>query len=1037
MASPPMALLHVHSFYSLLEGVDSPETLVRQAAAYGYAALALTDRNNLYGVVRFVEAARAEGIRPLVGACLAQGQRRCTVLVAEPAGYVSLCRILSRLHLDNDDLLEALVAEPQGLHVLLSERTFVPGASGRPELPAAGPGALREAFGTRLWVEVVRPRRRPDRERQLLEWGARWGLAAVASVPVYWATPAGRRVERLVRAIRQRTLLERTAAASPQVPVTHMPDRESLRALFRDLPGACVQTMQLAEACRSDVLPRGVVLPPARVPRSCSALAYLRALCTRGLRRRHLESSTAAQTRLEEELALIAERGLADYFLVVRDIAWQARRQGWPMALRGSAGNSLVCYVLGITDINPMQFGLELERFLHAGRPDLPDIDLDFDWKVRDAVLAAVCQRYGEAYTAMISSHLSLQPRSAFREAARAHGLSNAQITRLLEGLDRRIETLLQDEGPVGPTPREFADAPTQWAQLLADARTLLRRPHHLSIHPGGVVITPRPVRDYVPLERSAKGVVVTQFDKDGIEQIGLVKIDLLGNRALATLAEVRQACAAAAAGTWSDTEVQRAVALLQRGDTLGINQLESPAMRHLLVAMQPRGLEDIVRALALIRPGAAAIGARDLFLRRCRGLEPVRYPHPLLEPVLRDTYGLMLYEDDVLRVIQTLTGWTAPEADRLRKEATRAEASDADLLEVARTFLTACQRRGIPRTVAEAVWVQIAKFNRYSFCKSHAVSYGLIAWELALYKANRPLDFWVAALNNNQGMYPRWVYVEAIKHAGYDIRLPCVNRSARDFCREDQAIRTGLGAVAGLDETTREAVLAERGRRGPFASLSDFRRRIPCGPEALGRLIEVGAFDFTGQTRPELALEAELTGARTAAEQRACFFPWQCHLLQAYSWRPEDYTPWQRWQAEWNALGFLVGPPLMSLFRGTVPGDCVTSADLPGAVGRTVRVAGLVATYRHTPTETGQEMQFLTLADEQGLIEVALFPDLCRPVPYPTLGPYVVEGVVEERYGAVTVRARQIGLCRAPSAGTPQTSPRKHSAAQAEPDPG
>jgi DNA polymerase III alpha subunit len=438
----------------------------------------------------------------------------------------------------------------------------------------------------------------------------------------------------------------------------------------------------------------------------------------------------------------------------------------------------------------------------------------------------------------------------------------------------------------------------------------------------------------------------------------------------------------------------------LQSGDTLGVNQLESPAMRHLLIQMQPRGVDDVIQALALIRPGAASIGAKECFIRRRRGLEPVRVVHPSLGPILRDTMGLMLYEDDGLAVIQALTGLAAPDADRFRKRVAK-HRTEEEARALTKEFLAACDRHGTPRPAAAEMWVQLAKFNHYSFCKSHAVSYGLIAWKAVLLKVRHPLEFWTAALNNNQGMYPRRVYIEAIKRAGIPVLLPCVNRSRGPFSPEAGAIRTGLDAIASLDETLRQAILAERERSGPYRDLADFRRRVQPGPEALTLLIRCGALDWTGQPRPALFLASDLQD-RTGPDKE---------LFQDDSlagWQPANYAAMRRYRDEFALLGFLAGPPLMSLFRSAVPSDSITSRDLARHVGRRVRLSGLVATARHTPTSDGRDMQFVTLEDEWGLIEVTLFPGTCEPVAYLQMGPYTVTGRVEEQYGVVTVTAEK-----------------------------
>jgi DNA polymerase III alpha subunit len=453
--------------------------------------------------------------------------------------------------------------------------------------------------------------------------------------------------------------------------------------------------------------------------------------------------------------------------------------------------------------------------------------------------------------------------------------------------------------------------------------------------------------------------------------------------------------------------------------------------------------MHDVIQALALIRPGAASIGAKEKFIRRRRDLEAVQHLHPSLEPLLRDSCGLMLYEDDALRVVQTLTGLSAPEADRFRKQVTKS-ATHAELEALSKAFLTACGRNGIARPVAEETWVNLAKFNSYSFCRSHAVSYGMIAWQAAYLKAHFPLVFWTAALNNNHGMYPRRVYVEAAKRAGIPFGLPCVNRSESEFSIEGSAIgtgenrenreeetdaspfpllppvhlfsagiRTGLSCIRSLDEVSREAILEDRCRRGPYLSLPDFLRRVTVGSETLTLLIQVGAFDFTGQSRSALMLTAAI---EERTPRHPSFFAATNGESSSYDWTPADYSQVRQWREEWEHLGFLAGPPLMVLFRPLLPKGLQDSRQLATRVGRPICLAGLVATGRHTETKNGEEMQFITIEDEWGLVDVTLFPRLCPPIPHLGIGPYIVEGDVDEQYGVLTVTARRFRRALEPS---------------------
>jgi DNA-directed DNA polymerase III PolC len=979
--------LHVHSYYSLAEGVDTVEDLLQRAAECGFPAVALTDSNNLLGAVAFTEAARRHAVRPLLGACLRSGQARITALVAEPAGYRSLCRVITRLTAAGTTPLAALLASnATGLHALIDDERLIP--------------PLHEPFRGRLWLEVVRPGRSAARERALLEAGQRYGLQPVASLAPHFARPEGFDTFRLLAAVRQEKPLRR-ADPGPIAPAHHLADCGAVHERFRDLPEAVVNTARLADQCRSDVLPRGQVLPPARLPEGQDAPGYLRLLCERGMAHRPGADGRAPWPRLEQELTAIRQRDLEAYFLAVYEIAAEARRQGIPMALRGSAGNSLVCYLLGITEVDPLRFGLPFERFLHPGWPDLPDIDLDFDAKSRGRVLEAVVARYGTDHCARVGSLQRLQPRSAFRAAATAHGLSAAQAAPLLDELGGLLEGLAEESSTaLRTTPRSFPLEPKEWAPLVADTRLLLGRPWELTSHPSGIVLTPEPADAYVPLQRRGRGLGTAHFDKDGVAAIGLAKIDLLSNRTLSALAETRELLAGAGAEPaepLEDDTDAATLALLQRGDTLGVGQLETPAMRTLLRQIEPRSLADVVQAMALLRPGPMAGGAQETFLRRRRGLEAVRQEHPALEAVLRDSCGVLLFEDDCLLAVAALTGLPAAEADRLRRQVTEPDTAAA----AAALLVAACQAKGIPRRVAERVCGQLSRFRGYSFCKSHAVSYGRLAWQAARLKTHFPVAFWTGVLNNSRGSYPRRVYVEAVKRTGIPVGLPCVNRSASGFSQEVSGLRIGLGAVRGLGEEAVTAVLEERGRLGPFLGFADFRRRLTLGPGDLALLVQVGAFDAFGRDRAALLREAGIEGQRGRGTTEEGNEAWPADWMAGYALA-------EQWRDEWELLGFLAGPSMMSLIRPSLPPGIADSRGLSSRVGQKACLAGLVAAARPAPTEAGKEQQGITLEDEWGLVEVVSRPGSRGPAVL-GMGPWLVEGTVVDRHGVAVVAATRM----------------------------
>jgi DNA-directed DNA polymerase III PolC len=974
--------LRTHSWYSLLEGVSSPQALLERAAEAGYQALALTDCNSLAGTVEFAEAAQRVGVRPILGAHVRLQNQRATLLIAEPSGYRSLCQILGRLHfLPSNSLAQILAGAPDGLHVLADD-------------PFLLKPPLTDAFRGRLWLELGRPGKTESGELALLDTGHRLGLRPVATTGAFLAAPNGHSAYRLLAAVRQKVSLDQLPARLPIVSANHLASEAELRERFRDVPNALANAVTLAEMCRSDVLPRGTVLPPVKLPTGQDAQTQLRVLCERGLRQREWRDSGAVGKRLERELVLIAQRDLAAYFLAVADITGEARRQGWPLALRGSAGSSLICHLLGITDIDPMTHGLRFERFLHEGRERLPDIDLELASQNRRHLWNMILARFGKDHVARVGVIEHFGPRTAFTAAALAHGLTEAEATALRDELGDDLETLADgmDGSPLTLTPPSSPLEPAAWPKLVQAARVLMRRPRELTTHASGIVLTAESVERLLPVEKGPGGARVAQFDRYAIERVGCVKLDLLSNRALSVIAEARQQTRQLTSedkGLAVEDGDQTTLALLATGGTLGIGQLETPTARRLLRQVAPRGIQDLSQALAVIRPGPSSGGGKDIYIRRRRGLEPPHYAHLCLEELLRESHGLLLFEDDALSVIEVLTGLPATEADHLRRRLADPNAAR----EAGAAFLAACERNAVPRPAAEETLEQLHRQAEYTFCKSHAVCCALVAWQQAWLKAHHPAAFWTAVFNNHAGHYPKRVYAEEVKRAGLQLLPPCVNRSRPEWTQEVGGLRVGLRAVRSLGTAAVELVVEERERGGPFAGLADLRRRAPLSPPDLALLIRCGALDFTGRGREVLLREADVTrlGRLSPRWREEMLEPWPlAGLLTGHSLAVQ-------WQAEWELLGFCTGPPLIALVRPLLSPSLVDSRALPELAGKSVRLAGLLSSVKESAE---REVMRLTLEDEWGMVEV--FTANPAELDRAALGSVVVaDGQAEDRYGA------------------------------------
>jgi DNA-directed DNA polymerase III PolC len=1097
--------LRVRSHGSLLFGTAAPEALIERALSLGYGALALTDRDNLYLAIRFYRRAHAEGLAPILGAELTFPPHAALLLPLDRRGYANLCRLLTLRHLDpRFDAVASLPELWRGLHVIVESSGLaasllaagVPAARGVAGPLSGGLGVACEVTGGGLWLGV---RGLPTERARLGERAAaarRLGVPLVATGDCVMLAPAEHAAHRAAVAAAAGELIERLPPdagcareawlASP----AEWTRRVRAACAGGGVPEAAEEALAnntaLAERCRLTLELGPPIFPHAPVPDGETGGGYLLRLGREGVRRRYGASpgtscngpgprgrATArrALARLREELSLIEQLGFTGYFLLVADIVEFARARGIPTVGRGSGAGSIVAYALGITNVDPLRYGLYFERFLHPARRDCPDLDIDLCWQRRNEVIDHVYQTYGAEQVAMISTHATLGARSAFRETAKALGVPNARVNALAKRVPREIrhpylETLLRSPEARGV---DWREPPLPEALRLAEA--LDGAPRHLSIHCGGVVIADRPLTHYVPLERAAKGIVVTQFEMRAIEAIGLVKMDLLGNRALTTIGEcvslVRQ-------HRGIEVDVERlpdpepaTAARIAAGDTLNCFQLESPAMRHLLRMLEARTLDETIAAVALVRPGPAESGMKEAFCRRHRGLEPASFLHPRLEPVLKGTHGVMLYEEDVMCVAAALTGLSLAEGDQLRR-AIAAARTDEEFRSLEAGFVTQAVRSSRPgdavdATTARAVWRELTRFAAYAFCKAHAAGYGTLAYQCTYLKAHFPTEFAVGILNHHAGMYPTWVHVEDLRRCGVAFRAPCVARSAWGSTLEAEvgggtegpprarsarhpaslrypearsaspwlplasdvpgaalpsprphaSVRVGLGRVFGLAQATGARIVSARAERA-FRSLADLLDRArPTLPE-VESLVLAGALDWTGRSRPSLLLEAR-AGAKAWSGAR-----WRAPVLAGNGAPLVEIDPVApltvpalpefdvaaRVRGEIQSTGlWFSGHPLDTMVPAGSRRGTVPAVSLPERAGRRVALVGLPCAYRRVETKKGDRMLFMTLADESGLAECVLFPDACRAHATAVRGQVVrAEGRVDETLGAFTV---------------------------------
>jgi DNA-directed DNA polymerase III PolC len=1012
--------LHVHSHFSFGIGVSSPESLAEAAARQGFRALTCTDTNGVYGAVEFQRACEAAGVRPILGAHLVAEGQEVVALAINERGWGALCRAITAIHwrtpLDPSACppvrLSALLAtDREGLILLSRDVGFL-----EQTLRLSGP--------ENLYAEL-----RPGRERHaVLAATRRLRLPAVATNSVVAAHAEEWSRHRLLRAIALNTTL--SALPSQEVWPTQawLCPTEDLARHFPDCPEALSTAAEIAERCTYNI-PVGHRIIPPRVADTGGAFAQLRELTLDGARSRYPELTPALQERLDLELGIIGQKGFADYFLVVRDIV----RNGPTHCGRGSVANSVVSYCLGITHVDPISSRLVFERFLNLERRDPPDIDLDFPWDERDKVLAYVFRRYPRLHSAMVANHNTFQPRGALREVAKVHGRPAGEIREVTRRIPYFYETgeRLADLVAAHPNFRGLHLA-TSWQEYARIAEGLVGIPRHLSVHAGGVVITPTPLTDYVPVEPAAKTltddpdlpVPVIQFEKDGTEDAGLVKIDLLGNRSLAVIRDAIDAVHGHTSHRIDYTssvagQDEGAKALFRTGKTMGVFYTESPASRLLCAKSQADTFELLVLNTSMIRP--ASNKYIRLYLERLRHGTPYEPLDPSLRDTLIESFGIMVYQEDVVNVCATFAGMSPATGDGLRKALSKKRPAK-HLGAYAEEFFTGAMRLGRDPEAAKRVWEMIMSFAGYSFCKGHSCSYIQIAQHACALRANHPAEFMAAVLSNGGGFYQPFAYVAEAMRMGLTVLPPDVNASDFRCSGKGREIRIGLQFIKGLSADAVERMFAARdgqadgpGTRGaggggrairPFRSIFDLRSRCGIEPSDLRLLIKVGALDSIagGWTRPMMlwlvdSAERGKEGAREGGD-------WFEDLPAAVPGLKE-YSPERRRREEYAALGFMTDAHPMQLHAEQLRRfRLCRSTELLQHAGRHVLAAGMLTTAKPVHTSNDEPMEFVTFDDGDGLIEAVLFPGIYRERGHVLFdqGPFIFRGKVEEEFGAVTL---------------------------------
>jgi len=1025
VSTPPFVHLHNHSEYSLLDGACRTKEMVDEAKALGMEALALTDHGTLFGVIEFYQNAITAGIKPIIGCeiYVAPGDRRdkrprqgdasyhLILLARDMNGYRNLLKLSSLGFLEGfyykPRVDKALLREySEGLiacSACLKGEISVHNINRRPAEAKKAALEYQEIFGEEnFFLEV----QNHDIEEEMVNIDAmislsrELGIPLVATNDIHFMKPEHAESHEVLLCVQTgKTLEDPDRIHSNRQLYFRTP--EEMANLFAGLPEALENTAKIAKRCNLLMEFGEMYLPNYPLPKGFKTLSsHLRHVVYEGVKERYPSITKEIEDRLEYELGTIEQMGFAGYFLIVADFTGQARSMGIPVGPgRGSAAGSLVSYSLGITNIDPIEYDLLFERFLNPERISMPDIDIDFCYERRGEIIHYVIEKYGEESVAQIITFGTMAARAAVRDVGRVMGMPYSEVDRLAKQVPEEPGIKLEDALRQEPALQDLVETEDKYRKLFEHAKLLEGLSRHASTHAAGVVIAPGPLTDFVPLYKSSKGEITTQYSMNHVEKVGLLKVDFLGLRTLtvlhdaAELVEKRHGVELDLDNPSMDDE--ETYDLFSRGETIGIFQFESAGMRDYLRKLRPTSLEDLIAMNALYRPGPLGARMVDDFIDRKHGRRDITYDHPDLEPILKSTYGIIVYQEQVMRIASELAGFSLGEADLLRRAMGKKK---AEVMEEQREkFVSGAMKRDIDRTTAESIFEQMAYFAGYGFNRSHSAGYALVAYQTGFFKVHYPSEFMAATLSSEMSNSDRVVIlIEECRRLGLQVLPPDLNESDEKFTvTADGIIKFGLGAVKNVGHSAIQAILKAREEGGPFRNLSDFLERTDLksvNKRVVESLIAAGTYDGLGGHRAQLmaTLSRELEGAQRRQAERdrgqvGLFDAGEGEkALKAVDSSLPDVPEWnlhEMLSREKNALGFYVSGHPLERYRDEV--NAFTTAGL-GELDQNndnsvVTVAGVIASMTRKTDKRGNPIAFILLEDFTGSAEALVFSEPCE----------------------------------------------------------
>ncbi len=976
-------ILNAHSFYSLRYGTLSIPDIVDDIKAGGYDSAVLTDINNSTGVLEFVRECQGKGIRPIAGMEFREGAIRYIAIAKNNAGFREIndlrtdCNLKEKPIPDRPLLENAFVVYPFG--------TIKPAQLNDAEFIGIQPYAVNKLVSV---------------PKTLLH-------KFVILHPITFKDAHGFEVHQKLRAVGETKLLSQLTPADIAHPADCLLPLPNLLAIFKDYPQIIENTKNLLDSCGFEFDLKEHKNKKIFTHSLAEDKTLLSKLAFEGVGNRYGNEDREARERVEKELAIIDTLGFNAYFLIAWDICRYGSSKGIYHVGRGSGANSIVSYCIGITDVDPIELDLYFERFLNPKRKSPPDFDIDFSWKDRDDIYRYIFSKYGTRHTALLGTVSTFRDSSIIRELGKIYGLPKADIDRLVD----------EPNSPLNDN--------ILCRNIMSYYKSIADFPNLLSIHAGGVLITEEPITSYVSVHLPPKGFPTVQFDMYAAEDSGLDKLDILSQRGIGHIneaVEIIQENRGVSVNVFEIEKFKKDPLLnqqLKEGNSIGCFYIESPAMRGLLKKLGCSDYLTLVAASSIIRPGVAKSGMMKAYISRFHHPETAEYLHPIMKEQLQETFGVMVYQEDVLKIGHHFGGLDLADADVLRRMMSGKSRNIKHLKEIEGKYFAHTNKMGYPEHIAKEVWRQIESFAGYSFSKAHSASYAVESYQSLFLKTYFPVEFMVAVINNFGGFYRGWVYVNEARKVGGIIHLPCVNHSRYYTTVYEKDIYLGFVHLQSMEQKLGQSIETERKRNGNFQSLEDFYLRIKPKFEQLTILVRIDAFRFTGKNKKTLLWEAHslFTPNRPLRETSFLF----AEPTKTYSLPTFPINPLESAYDELELLGFVVTLSEFDMLCTKYRGDVLTK-DLLSHLGRTVRMVGNYVAYKGVRTVKGTNMAFGTFLDTEGeFFDTVHFPQSLTAYPFRGRGCYLIQGRVVEEFGFPSVEVEK--MAKLPIKGDPRSS--------------